>query len=194
MGERLTVGTAHTFQGAESDVMVFSPVVASGANPRAAEWISKEEGLLNVALTRARRALHIVGDKSFCQETPGPLGELAKFVSQRAGVAHVSRTGSPAIEAVREHLKQLGLWFQEEVPETTSARTYYLDFVIVGLSGARYDIEVDGKQHFFSPEAIAEDDSRDSVLAKIGYNVIRLQAAAVSGDAEVTRKLLVSLM
>jgi superfamily I DNA and/or RNA helicase len=55
LGERLTIGTVHTFQGAESDIMVFSPVVAEGVNLRAAEWISKKEELLNVALTRARR-------------------------------------------------------------------------------------------------------------------------------------------
>lgn len=56
LGNRIRIGTVHTFQGAEADVMVFSPVIASGARPKAAEWISKEEGLLNVALTRARPA------------------------------------------------------------------------------------------------------------------------------------------
>jgi len=194
LGRRLTIGTVHTFQGAEAHIIVFSPVVTNGVKPRAAEWISKEEGLLNVALTRARRALHIVGNKSFCQETPGPLGDLAKFVSQRDGVAHVARTGNPIADLIRESLQELGLWYQEEVPEATSTRTYYLDFLVVGLSGTRYDIEIDGRQHFFSAEAIAEDDVRDSVLTKSGYKVLRLRASELVKDPEGAKQLLASLM
>src|SRR5206468_2962699 len=127
-------------------------------------------GLLNVALTRARKALHIVGNRVFCSETPGPLGELAKFVHQRAGVAQGTKRDSPPVQIVRTALESSRLWYQEEVPETTDTRTYYLDFVTVGLSGARYNIEVDGRQHYFSPEAIAEDKSRDSVLKAAGYS------------------------
>src|SRR3989338_4291944 len=190
LGDRLKIGTVHTFQGAEADIMIFSPVVTSGAKPRAAEWISKEEGLLNVALTRARRALHIVGDKAFCDETPGPLGELAKFVTQRAGVAHVSRNDNPAVNIVRSALRELETWYQEEVPETTQSRTYYLDFVIVGLSGTRYNIEIDGRQHYFSAEAIAEDDVRDKVLQRTGYKVIRLRSTDVTGNPDRLRQLL----
>lgn len=94
------------------------------------------------------------------------------------------------MEAVREHLRELNIWFQEEVPETTQARTYYLDFVVVGLSGARYDIEVDGRQHFFTAAAIAEDASRDSALNHAGYKVVRLQAADVTAGGARVRELL----
>jgi hypothetical protein len=193
LGERLTIGTVHAFQGAEADVIIFSPVVSTGARPRAAEWISKEEGLLNVALTRARRALHIVGNKAFCSETPGPLGELAKFVNQRVGVAQGPKHNSPAVEAVRSALQETGIWYQEEVPETTPSRTYYLDFVIIGLSGTRYNIEVDGRQHYFSAEAISEDKTRDQVLREAGYEVIRLRASDVISDSRFVPELLRSL-
>lgn len=191
---RLRIGTVHTFQGDEADVIVFSPVVTNGVDLRAAEWISREEGLLNVALTRARHALHIVGDKAFCRKTPGPLGELAEFIDQREGAAHVTRTTSPAVNKAREVLKDLGHWYQEEFPEYTAARTYYLDFFVVGLSGKRYDIEIDGRQHFFSAEAIAEDDTRDFVLDKLGYRVIRIQAAEVVRNPEELRELLATLV
>ncbi len=193
LGPRLTIGTVHTFQGAEADVIIFSPVVAKGTRPRAAEWISSEEGLLNVALTRARKALHIVGDRSFCSETPGPLGELAKFVQQRAGVAQAPRRDSPPVQVVRAALESSCLWYQEEFPENTDTRTYYLDFVTVGLSGIRYNIEVDGRQHYFSPEAIAEDKARDAVLKAAGYRVIRVRSADVAADPARIKTLIASL-
>lgn len=192
--DRLTIGTVHAFQGAEADVMVFSPVVTKGANSRAAEWISREEGLLNVALTRARKALHVVGDKSFCEETPGPLGDLAKFVSQRAGVTRSAKRDNDAVVKVRTLLADLGVWFQEEVPEASQNRTYYLDFVIVGLSGIRYNLEVDGRQHYFTPEAIAEDASRDQELRNIGYKVLRLQGGDIMKRPEEVRLLLGGLI
>lgn len=193
LGERLKVGTVHTFQGAETDAMIFSPVVAQGAKPRAAEWLSKEEGLLNVALTRARRVLHIVGDRTFCEGTPGPLGDLARFVNQRAGVAAGTRRDSPAVSSVRAALAAAGLWFQEEFPETSETRTYYLDFVTVGLSGARYNIEVDGRQHYYSPEAVSEDESRDAFLKTLGYQVIRLQANHVVSNPQEAGQLITQL-
>ena len=86
LDDRLRIGTIHTFQGGETDIMIFSPVLTDGVNLRAAEWISKEEGLLNVALTRARRALYIIGDKSYCIQTPGPIGELANFIDHMSEI------------------------------------------------------------------------------------------------------------
>lgn len=194
MKDRLRIGTVHAFQGAEADVMVFSPVVTKGVTARAADWISREEGLLNVALTRARRALHIVGDKAFCEETPGPLGELAKFVSQRAGARRGPQHDNEAIAKARSILTELGAWFQEEVPENTSTRTYYLDFVLVGLSGTRYNIEIDGRQHYFTQDAIAEDAARDQVLHDVGYRVLRLQGRDVLNQSGAVKELLGSLI
>ena len=57
---RVTVGTAHRFQGDERDIMIFSPVVADGMLPRLVRWVADTDQLLNVAITRARGALHVV--------------------------------------------------------------------------------------------------------------------------------------
>ena len=185
---RLKVGNVHTFQGSEADIIVFSPVVSEGADARAAEWISKEEGLLNVALTRARKVLHIVGDKKYCEQTPGPLGELAKFVDQLTGEQRNRPEESPARTKVREMLKELVPWYQEEWPERDITRQ--LDFVVVGLSGTRYDIEIDGRQHYFSAEAIMEDEARDAFLKKRGYQVIRIRAVTVERHPDIVQAVL----
>ena len=186
LGSRLKVGTVHTFQGSEADIMIFSPVIANGADAKAAEWISKEEGLLNVALTRARKVLHIVGDKSYCAQIPGPLGKLARFVDQLSGEQHGRPGRIPAISMVRKMLDELKLWYQEEWPE----EEYHLDFVVVGLSGTRYDIEIDGRQHYYSADSIMEDEARDDFLKKRGYQVIRIRAVTAELHPDIVRSFL----
>jgi very-short-patch-repair endonuclease len=62
--------------------------------------------------------------------------------------------------------------------------------MVVGLSGTRYDIEVDGRQHYFTAEAIAEDNARDSYLRKIGYKIIRIRAKDVMRSPDIIKKIL----
>ncbi len=190
LGNRLKVGNVHTFQGSEADIIVFSPVVAAGADPRAAEWISNKEGLLNVALTRARKVLHIVGDKSYCANTAGPLGELANFVNQRSGAQRSRTEETDGRKLVRQMLKELVPWYQEEWPENDGITPLHLDFIVVGLSGTRYDIEIDGRQHYFSAEAIMEDEARDVFLKKQGYQIIRIRAVNIERYPDTVRSLL----
>ncbi|MFE9559353.1 AAA domain-containing protein [Streptomyces sp. NPDC006703] len=66
-GERLLpeerVGTVHTTQGKEADIVV----MVLGTAARAAgsrQWASKSPNLLNVAVTRARRRLIVIGDRT----------------------------------------------------------------------------------------------------------------------------------
>lgn len=190
LGDRLRIGTIHTFQGGETDIMIFSPVLTNGVNLRAAEWISKEEGLLNVALTRAKKALHIVGDKSFCLQTPGPIGELAQFIDYLSESSQSQKSATPPVQKVCDILNEINIWYQREWPEGGKSKSYYLDFMVVGLSGTRYDIEIDGRQHYFSAEAIAEDDARDAFLKKLGYQVIRIRAKDVMKSPDLINNLL----
>ncbi|MDT0632867.1 C-terminal helicase domain-containing protein [Rubrivirga sp. S365] len=85
-----TVGAAHAFQGDERDVMLLSSVVALGIWPGSASWVSGEVNLLNVAVTRARAGLHVVGDEGACRETGGALRDLVACARLRAcdGVAN----------------------------------------------------------------------------------------------------------
>lgn len=65
--DRITVGTAHKFQGDEKDFMIFSPVVARGISEGSLGWLQRTRNLLNVAVTRARISLIIIGDWKYCQ-------------------------------------------------------------------------------------------------------------------------------
>ena len=73
----ITIGTAHRFQGDEKDIIVFSPGVSEEVKPGTLHWIEATSQLLNVAVTRARSYLIVIGDKDVCTRTVGPLKNLA---------------------------------------------------------------------------------------------------------------------
>jgi superfamily I DNA and/or RNA helicase len=80
----VTIGTIHRFQGDERDLMVFSPVVAPGMREHTKRWVAGTEQLLNVALTRARASLQVVGHLSLCRRAGGDLGAFADYVASKA--------------------------------------------------------------------------------------------------------------
>ncbi len=53
--------TVHKFQGDERDVMIFSPVVSDGIGTGALSFLRSNPNLFNVAVTRARACLVVVG-------------------------------------------------------------------------------------------------------------------------------------
>src|SRR5207247_10846812 len=57
------VDTVHRCQGDERDVMCLSPVVSNGISPGALGFLRSNGNLFNVAITRARGLLHVVGDR-----------------------------------------------------------------------------------------------------------------------------------
>lgn len=57
---RKRVGTVHTFQGKEEDNVIFV-LGLSKESPGAAEWASSKPNLLNVAVTRAKKRVYVVG-------------------------------------------------------------------------------------------------------------------------------------
>jgi very-short-patch-repair endonuclease len=169
---RLSVGTAHRFQGDERDVMIFSPVVAEGMLPRLVRWVADTDQLLNVAITRARAALHVVGDLRACVAAGGFLGDFAVAARDSSDARDpMLLFESPAETRMAELLGEVGLWF---APQHTIDR-YRLDFLVVTPFGNRYDLEVDGRGHR-TDEAIRRDEARDAALTAKGLRVLRVDA------------------
>ncbi|NKK75829.1 hypothetical protein GFM13_37310 [Rhizobium leguminosarum bv. viciae] len=63
------IGTVHTFQGKEEDI-VFMVLGADAAHSGAAAWAASKSNLLNVALTRAKRRFYIIGDRTLWETLP----------------------------------------------------------------------------------------------------------------------------
>lgn len=64
--DRITVSTVHKYQGDEKDVIILSLVVTNNTPDGTLRWIDEyNKYLLNVAVTRAKRVLCIVGNKEY---------------------------------------------------------------------------------------------------------------------------------
>ena len=89
-GGNITVSTAHGFQGDEREVMILSLAIAPEMPTGTIRWIhdstTDSKNLLNVAITRARRELHVVGDADLCEKAGGL---LRHFVSHARSCTHV---------------------------------------------------------------------------------------------------------
>lgn len=77
LAEDVACGTAHGFQGGERDIMVISAVGASGVATPTRNWLVNRTNLWNVAITRAKDHLLIVGDQSWWAGQSGILAQIA---------------------------------------------------------------------------------------------------------------------
>lgn len=134
----ITIGTAHRFQGDEKDIIVFSPAISEGVKPGTLHWIESTSQLLNVAVTRARSYLIVVGDRDTCTQTIGPLNNLAEYVETR--MMNSGPFDSPIKQRFYKELKKQG------IPITShymikGKPPVHLDFALF-VNGCRYAIEI----------------------------------------------------
>ena len=57
-----SVGTVHTFQGKETDVVFL--LLGGNTATNSKSWVSSKPNILNVAVTRAKKRIYIIGDKN----------------------------------------------------------------------------------------------------------------------------------
>lgn len=161
------VGTAHKLQGDERDIIIFSPVVSKGIRDQSAAWVENPPNLINVAVTRAREALFIVGDVACCKKQPGILGKLAAYAEE--------------VETLRETSREELELFSWMVIQGWAPKVHPMigdievDFEL-RHEGRKLAIEVDGTQHDWSTAA---DNIRDASLKSRGYKVLRIPSRAV---------------
>ena len=75
------IDTAHRFQGEECDVIILSLCAEERLSQRQWKFIEAPE-LINVAITRAKERLVIVGDQTLCMQRGGLLASLASLVGR----------------------------------------------------------------------------------------------------------------
>ena len=78
-GLRITCSTVDAFQGSEAEICIYS---VTRSNPELQLGFLREKPRLNVALSRGRSALIIVGDDAFCREVAGenPFKKVLAFI------------------------------------------------------------------------------------------------------------------
>ena len=185
----LLIETVHRFQGDERDVMFFSPVVSEGVAPGALGFLRSNGNLFNVAITRARGLLHVVGDRAAAL-TSGVdyLKEFATYVQNigtasarltEVDIAKIERSYPPVAHPERvsdwerwlyPHLYDAGI---RPIPQF-SVEQYDLDFAIV-IGEQRLNIEVDGERYHrsWTGELCLRDQLRNLRMIELGWDVKR---------------------
>jgi len=176
----LIIDTAHGFQGDERDVIIFSPCIGSSM-PRGAEYFIASTGnLFNVAITRARTLLHVIGDISACFNCGiSHISEFASYVmnlnkDSDKKASHRVQFNDPRVgpyeEPFHDALVSAGL---KPIPQYP-VNQYRLDLAIVN-DGFMLDIEIDGEYYHkeWDGSRCREDFIRDLRLQALGWHVKR---------------------
>jgi very-short-patch-repair endonuclease len=185
----LMVDTIHRFQGDERDVMLFSPVISRGAARETVGFLRSNGNLFNVAITRARGVLHVVGDRNAALASEVPyFRRFAEYAlrlesedqeeqqvvdnlgSEYPPVAHPERVSDWERKVLYPALYNVGI---RAIPQY-NVEQYDLDFAVI-IGDRRLNIEVDGERYHrsWTGELCLRDRLRNQRLIELGWEVKR---------------------
>lgn len=103
--EEVTCGTVHAFQGDEKDVILFSLAITEQTGAKTYEWLKNNRELINVATSRAREQLVVLGSMEHLERLHRPeerddVYELVRYVRQN---------GECRVTAEEVHSRALGV-------------------------------------------------------------------------------------
>jgi very-short-patch-repair endonuclease len=196
----LLVDTVHKFQGDERDVMFFSPVVSNGISPGALGFLRSNGNLFNVAITRARGLLHVVGDRGAALSCG--VDYLERFAGYVATLdaARGDLAQPPAAPVTRDyptvtHPERVSEWERvlyramvaaglKPIPQF-SVEQYDLDFALIN-EGRKLAIEVDGERYHrsWTGELCLRDQLRNQRLIELGWDVQRFWVYEVRDELQ----------
>ncbi len=194
---QFVVDTVHGFQGDERDVIFFSPVVSAGVGESTLRFLKSHANLFNVAITRARSELVVVGDRQAALDSG--VSYLARFAEYARDLAtqeaHVpSQELGPEYPPVAhpEHVSEWERVFYKAmyaaglrpVPQYDEA-PHTLDFAL--FQGERkLDIEVDGENYHrnWDGELCRRDQIRSRRLGDLGWDILRFWVYEIRDDLE----------
>ena len=194
------VDTVHKFQGDERDVMIFSSVVSSEIPQGALGFLRTNSNLFNVAITRARAQLVVVGDQAACSSCG--IDYLERFAAYATSQDRRTPQGTeprpedfgptyPKVanpELVSDwerhfYVAAYGAGFR--LMPQFNIEKYVVDFLL--MDGERkLVIEIDGERYHrnWTGELCRRDQIRNQRLFELGYDVQRFWVYEVRDDMD----------
>ncbi len=192
------VDTVHRFQGDERDVMLFSPVVSAGTADSALNFLRGNAHLFNVAVTRARAALVVVGD--YQAATTCGVEYLAQFAAHceavrsnkrnkqainpsELGPDYPSLSGQYSVSDWERVFYRAAFSAGLRLVPQYSVERYFLDFALID-GNRRLAIEIDGEHYHrdWDGELCRRDQIRNQRLFELGWDVMRFWVYQVRDD------------
>ena len=181
---KLLIDTADGFQGDERDLMLFSLVASRNMPTGSQGFLASSPNRFNVAVSRARAILHVLGDSEWAQKCGIPYiqdllqrCQAADEPSRSVRADLIGPVWEPRFAAA---LREIGLPVEQQYP----AGGFYLDIALIG-DGRMLDIEVDGETYHRDPITgyrKIDDVYRDVVLQSLGWTVKRFWVYELKED------------
>jgi len=190
--------TVHKFQGDERDLIIFSPVMSNNFPSSSINFFIANGNLFNVAITRARAQLIVVGDLKYCLDCDvGYLSRFAKYASslkkeqQKDEVINLKRLTSKYPEVSDPEL--VSEWeryfykhaFKEgfRLMPQYQIEKFTVDFLMIKQK-KKLVIEIDGERYHrnWTGELCRRDQLRNQRLFELGYDVIRFWVYEIRDD------------
>jgi very-short-patch-repair endonuclease len=185
------VDTAHGFQGDERDVILFSLCGGPGMPGGSRSFLRETGNLFNVAVSRARAVLHVIGNREWAKSCG--INHIEKLAVQLSRMPILQPPGpwypheSPWEKKLYDALLDAGL---EPRPQfKVSSRRLDLALIREGSNPLKIDIEVDGDCHR-NPDGTRKFDDlwRDTQIQGMGWKVVRFWTYQLREDLQACVK------
>ncbi len=170
---KIEVGTAHTFQGDEKDIMILSWCVADNSFAQSLTFMQKPN-LFNVAITRARKKLICFLSKNPKSLPEGLLRDYIEYIQN-----YINKTNPT--EKFDENVYKNA--FEKEIAKTLRAEGLN---VVAGVETAGFSTDLtvdDGEGHSILVEADGVEDNihtyntnmkKHAILERCGIKIVRI--------------------
>jgi very-short-patch-repair endonuclease/RecA/RadA recombinase len=192
---QLTVGTPQALQGDERDTVVLSLCVAKEMPAGCEAYLRETAYLLNVAVSRARHRVIVVGDWAAAgtSDIAGirALAAAAGWQHKSRGVQRRSIPAGPHEAVLFDALERLEIRPLAQYP----VGRFVVDLAVI-TDNVRIAIEIDGKEghlDIFGRRTLA-DVAREFALRDLGWRIERFSARTVEHAAEDCARRIQSLL
>lgn len=191
--------TVHKFQGDERDVMIFSPVISKNMPNGSIIFLKNTGNLFNVAITRARAVLIVVGDSSAVASCGIPYMEkfsnyvrLLHSEKQKTNIVNKKLGRAYPVVSNPERVSEWEHIFYEKlydadiktIPQYQEEK-YTLDFALL-IGDKKLNIEVDGEHYHkdLNGELCYRDQIRNQRMFELGWDVKRFWVYEIRDDVD----------
>ena len=164
---QIEIGTAHTFQGDEKDIMLMSWAIADNSRPQSLTFLQKPN-LFNVAITRARKKLINFISKAPNTIPEGLLRDYIEYVQRAKKAFETSNKLNFKNDFEKEVYMELALY----LPDTNIQAGLEIGGVSADITIDKIDIEVDGVPD--KTKGRYSNMKKQSILERCGFKGIRV--------------------
>ena len=169
---KIEVGTAHTFQGDERDVMIFSLAIADNSFSQSLTFLQKPN-LFNVAITRARKKLITFISRSPQELPSGLLKDYLEYTQRYIESAKEDEFSKNKFKNDFEQTVAQALIMEGfEIEAGKEAAGVIPDMFVKDEKGNELILEIDGVED--NKVSRLTDIKKQTILERAGYTVERI--------------------